>query len=320
VNAGDEGEGEELADRFSVEGYPTFVVVNAEGGTIDRWAGYETADRFIAALARSVADPTTIDQKRARFEQQPTQRDAMALGGYHGSRAEFREATRYYEDALRLGDPTGGQLYDMFDIYAWGHQREELGTEELVAIGERTLDSEELSVRQRMEVARTMSRAARNDDTLSAAPYIDAGLEASEGLEEPDLLDLRRSLLIEHALQVAGDKPRALELKRESLPEGWNDDANQLNGFAWWCFENELNMEEAEALARRGVELADGPDHQAQILDTVAEIVFLRGDRDEAVALIEQAAELDPESDYYREQLTRFSGDDVEVADAQPGD
>jgi tetratricopeptide (TPR) repeat protein len=320
VNAEEEGEGVELTERFSIEGYPTFVVVNAEGETIDRWAGYETPDEFIATLAQSTADPTTIAEKRARYGEQATLRDAVALGAYHGSLAEFRESARYYEDALRLSDSAGAYLYDLFEIHAWGHEEEEFGTEELVAIADRTLDSDEITVGQRVEVARAMSRAARTDETLSVAVYIEAGLEASEDAEEPDLLDLRRALLIEHALRVTGDKPRALELKRESLPEDWNDDPNQLNGFAWWCFENEMNLEEAEMLARRGVELTDDTHQQAQILDTVAEIVFLRGDRDEAVALIEQAAELDPESDYYREQLTRFSGDDVEVAGAQPGD
>ena len=42
------------------------------------------------------------------------------------------------------------------------------------------------------------------------------------------------------------------------------------------------------------------------ILDTLAEICNERGNPREAVALIEQAMEQQPESDYYPQQLARF--------------
>ena len=60
-----------------IKGYPTYVVINAEGSTISRWAGYDDAASFIEALAQSVADPTTIEEKRARYEARPTPEDAV---------------------------------------------------------------------------------------------------------------------------------------------------------------------------------------------------------------------------------------------------
>ena len=48
----------------------------------------------------------------------------------------------------------------------------------------------------------------------------------------------------------------------------------------------------------------------------MAEIVKrLRGDQAGAVALIQQAIELDPENDYYGEQLDKFAGAVAEVSD-----
>ena len=43
------------------------------------------------------------------------------------------------------------------------------------------------------------------------------------------------------------------------------------------------------------------------ILDTLAELVYLRGDQEEAVALIRQAIEQEPESEFYKEQLVKFA-------------
>ena len=53
-------------------------------------------------------------------------------------------------------------------------------------------------------------------------------------------------------LHVENNEAKAVELKYASMPEGWKDDPKELNSFSWWCFENLVHLEEAEALARRG--------------------------------------------------------------------
>ena len=62
----------------------------------------------------------------------------------------------------------------------------------------------------------------------------------------------------------------------------------------------------AEELARHGVELAEAGEEKANLLHTLAEICQMRGKGDEAVALIRQAIEEQPDSEYYKEQLVRF--------------
>lgn len=83
-------------------------------------------------------------------------------------------------------------------------------------------------------------------------------------------------------------------------------DPARLNNFAWWCFEENLNLSEAKTLAAKGVALANpGPD-KAMILDTLAEIVFQLGDSKEAASIMEKAIREDPNSKHYPKQLDRF--------------
>ena len=78
------------------------------------------------------------------------------------------------------------------------------------------------------------------------------------------------------------------------------------NSFAWLCFENRVNLEDAELLARRGAELAAPGKERAMILDTAAEICNARGNCDDAVELMRQALAEHPDSEHYATQLTRF--------------
>jgi thioredoxin-related protein len=47
---GDRGEGAALGQRFGVDGYPTFVMVDAQGRKIDEFSGYRGPDELIARL------------------------------------------------------------------------------------------------------------------------------------------------------------------------------------------------------------------------------------------------------------------------------
>lgn len=305
----EKGEGAELAEEFKVKGYPTFVVTNADGETINRWAGYDSPDDFIETVTKTLADPTTIDEKIARYETKPTLDDALALSGYYSSSGQFAEAADYIEQALAFEDADPALTYEAFIVYRWGYSDDAFSIDDVRAAADRAVESGALDAEQHLYLAMLMAKAAGDDAEWSAAPYIDSALAATEDLDDPELESNRRYVLIEQALRITGDKDRALELKREGLPEGWESDAKELNAFAWWCFENELNLEEAESSARLGVELAEADEEKAMIIDTLAEVVYLRGEEAEAVELIQQAIELSPDSDYYKEQLGKFSGE-----------
>jgi tetratricopeptide (TPR) repeat protein len=315
VNAEAEGEGVELAERFAIDGYPTFILTDADAETIERWWGFDTPAEFVATLEQAVADPTTIVEKKSRFDSSPTASDAAKLGRYHMTRGEQADAASYYERAIELGPPETGYEFELAEVGFSRLRAEQIELGEFRGMADRALASPHLEPDEIVQVASWMIDSLREDEPTAVASYIARGLEATVGQEDDEsLARARRNLLIDEALLVKNDSALAVDLKREGLSEGWESDPDKLNGFAWWCFENETNLEEAESLARRGVELATDDDQKARILDTVAEIVNLRGDRESATALMRQALELEPDNTYYREQLDRFSGEGETVA------
>lgn len=76
-----------------------------------------------------------------------------------------------------------------------------------------------------------------------------------------------------------------------------------LSDYAWYLAMRRTDLEEAERAARRAVELAPG---EADVFDTLAEVLFTRGEVKGAVSAIEKAIELDPGNVHYREQRLRF--------------
>jgi hypothetical protein len=150
----------------------------------------------------------------------------------------------------------------------------------------------------------SLGRKLENRDIM--VPYLELAMQVTEGSTEEKLVNARRGLRADHALFVTKDPKKAVAFKKEGMAEGWMETSDGLNSFAWWCFENRVNLEEADALARKGVTLAsDGPG-KAAILDTAAEICNARGNCKDAIVLIEQAIQADPGNEYYVKQRDRF--------------
>jgi tetratricopeptide (TPR) repeat protein len=79
------------------------------------------------------------------------------------------------------------------------------------------------------------------------------------------------------------------------------------NSAAWLSACCRRNLDGALAHANKAVELA--PDNAGH-LDTLAEVLFQRGDKDRAVATQKRAIELDPKKPYFRKQLRRLEAGD----------
>jgi tetratricopeptide (TPR) repeat protein len=303
----EKGEGIDLAKEYLVQGYPTFVLANAEGAVLDTWTGYGK-EHFLETCGLAVADPTTIQEKRARFEYAATPKDAKTLARFHGTRGEYAEAIALVDRAVVL-EPTAANRFDKFYFTMRAHTKssDEFPLEQVTAAAQAVVASSDADPSTLVQLADMMGYVGRNaEQPRLVVPYLEPALKATEGTEDPGLASSRQGLEIEYALLVLDDKDKALELKLASMPEGWKDDASGLNSFAWWCYENRLNLEEAEALARRGVDLAAPGKERAMILDTTAEICNARGNCDDAVELVRQALEEHPDNEYYAKQLKRF--------------
>jgi tetratricopeptide (TPR) repeat protein len=148
--------------------------------------------------------------------------------------------------------------------------------------------------------------AGQAGDPTIVVPHLEPALAASAESEDDWERRMHDRLLIEKVALVDGEVEKAVQLKKESLGEGWEEDPRSLNSLSWWCFERRINLEEAEALARKGVALAADDATKARILDTLAEILYARGSADEALAMIEQAITAAPDREHYKKQRERF--------------
>jgi tetratricopeptide (TPR) repeat protein len=76
-----------------------------------------------------------------------------------------------------------------------------------------------------------------------------------------------------------------------------------LNNLAWVSARCDRRLEDALPLARKANELRP---QTASYLDTLGEVLFRMGRREEAIACAEKCVKLSPQSSFYREQLERF--------------
>lgn len=294
------------AQTYEIRVYPSFVLVDATGETIARWAGYGK-ESFISSLNESLQDLTTIAGKQERFEANPTAADAAALGSYHDARGEAREAVNYYRQAQKLNpDPDRDYRFAVFQNISQGMRAELFSQEELKQAAADVIEQGR-NLEEVLWVAMMMhQRALSQDDPESSSFYLGAALARTEGDTTPAVLAQRKELLAEHALFVLKDEARAVAYKKETLSADWQASDSELNSYAWWCFERNINLADAEAMARKGVEVAAPGRAKAMILDTLADICSARGNHADAIAAINQAMAQEPDSEYYARQLAKF--------------
>ena len=179
VNAED-SLGAPLAATHTVRNYPTWVLMDAKGGIVDRWLGYEKT-HFLETLAEGIADPVTIDQRLARFETAPSSADAARLARYQASRREYREGVRLYREAQRL-DASASRDYSepIFDLMTRGLSDSLFTPDELLAAAQAVLASPRRTPRSLLQMAGALQRAAASlGDRAFGADAVQAACDAT---------------------------------------------------------------------------------------------------------------------------------------------
>ena len=95
---------------------------------------------------------------------------------------------------------------------------------------------------------------------------------------------------------------RVVDLYRRGIA-AFPKDPRLMNGLAWFYVKHRINLDEAFRLAGRAHELEP---RSWQIVDTLAEIHYARGNVVQAHQLARQALTLDPKNPYLRDQVARF--------------
>lgn len=126
---------------------------------------------------------------------------------------------------------------------------------------------------------------------LEAQDLAEAHLRFAEAYEKSGHADLARM-----------ERERVGEALRRALQRGEND-ASTLNGLAWVTATNDVFLDEALQAAERAVRLEP---KNTGILDTLAEVHYRRGEKDQAVDVISRALAIEPNDEYLKGQLARF--------------
>ncbi|MDH4038752.1 MAG: thioredoxin domain-containing protein [Candidatus Krumholzibacteria bacterium] len=87
------------------------------------------------------------------------------------------------------------------------------------------------------------------------------------------------------------------------ITEPHQDDAGALNGFAWFCAQRKIGLDQALPVALKAVELSE---RDPGILDTLAEVYYARGEYDDAIKIGREALASDPDDPYFKEQVEKF--------------
>ena len=306
----EKGEGPQLAETFDVHSYPTFAVVNTDGAESDRWVGYDTPENWIKVSDQARADLRSIPDKKKAYAQKPNLALAKSLSRYSLATGDNVAAVDYLRTSKKLdSDAEARARYDqaLLQAMAGGAKKGDFTTAEVMAQADVVIAAPDVADKTMLETAYFVGTVARQAEDMSLySPYLAKAFTASKGSEDEMVQKYRGYLEADHALYVEKDEDKAINIKKSGMAEGWQEDPKQLNSFAWWCYENDLNLEEAEDLALKGVRLATDEGERANILDTAAEICNARGDCSKAVQLIREAIELDPDREYFQDQLARF--------------
>jgi tetratricopeptide (TPR) repeat protein len=305
-----EGEGPELKEIYDVGStYPVFILTNSEGEIITRWTGYSTAGQFVYKLNASLKDLRTIKERRAQFEANPTLQEALALGRFYAEIGEHLEAVSMFRRAEKLSGQRKVSLHnDIFKNMAEAVWKEMAPYDSIYPAAEYVLASEDAA--GIIKMATLMSRLSRKfDHTDNLGKYLDAGIQAASASNNPKDTEDRYLLVAEHALQIAHDTAKAIEIKEMSMGNGWETNPNKFYGYAKWCLEREVNLGAAEMYARQAVQVAGNPEMKARVLNTLSEIYEARGNYEGAIGAIQMAIENHPENPYYQTRL-----DDIEDA------
>ncbi len=304
-----EGEGLELSKQYKIGNhFPVFILANSSGEVIYRWTGYTGSNRFINSFRKGLSDLTTINERIARLGTNAAFADAIFLASYSSDTGEHLNAVEYYRQAGSLATSRNSDYsYEIFQNTANAALKDMIAFDEVLPAADGVLNSKRKGTNNIVRMARIISRLARKyDKTGRIAKYLQAGIDATSNGRKESVRESHMLFMADYALYVNIDTAEAVNIKKTSLGDNWLSNPEKYYGYAKWCLERKIKLDEAEHYAREAGKRAYAGEFRAKVLNTLAEIVFIRGDTNEAIRLIDMAIEQDPEKDSYKEQRKRF--------------
>ncbi len=304
-----EGEGVELSKTYKVgHTYPVFILTAGNGDIIYRWTGYTGAPRFISSLNKAMSDLTTVKERIAKYDSDPTHERAVLLARYFAETGEYLDAITYFKEAERSKrSPNLDYFYDIFANSANAAWSDMLSFEEVLPVADSIIYSSRKDNKTIIRMAQAMSRLTRKlEKEEYVKKYLQAGLDAAAVSGNRNNDDTHASLLIEYALQVENDTIKAITKKKESMGADWTKNPEKFYNYSKWCLERKVALSEAEFLAKKAAHLAKGAEFKAQVYNTLAEICYARGNLEEAIKIMDLAIEQDPGNTQYQDRQDQY--------------
>jgi len=300
------GKSKAMARYHEVQAVPTFTLYHPTDGPLHQWKGAGIKG-FVRNLQLALEEPTPILTRVEDFKTTPTARDAELLGFFKVSTGKFGQAIPYFEEAERLD--TQRQCHaEIFDASYNGFAQKQITVDQLCDAADRVLAVEHEG-RELLSLGAIMVYLTEEGrEPARCTPYVREALDTTKDTKKEEELTVRRRLQPAYTLYVSEDQDLALEQKIAGLPVAWESSASELNNLAWWCAVHGIHLEKAEEWVSQAVDLipvTEGP-RRASIIDTWAEVAWNRGNRSQAVELLEQALELDPDNTTLSDRLTSY--------------
>lgn len=264
-------QGKAVMEKYRVRGVPTLLVLGVDGLEVDRIEGYRPTEEFVKEVGRIQQGQETIPALRKKVAENPNDTASRLALARRLSDSSPREAV-----ALVEGVTAKSQGDRAADAEAW------------ITLARAARNSD--------DAARANAAYARVLTDYSDTEYAGEALQASVPGEDVDaaqayLGKVRKTCknprLASFAdAMVAEVHLHAAEQALARRAELAKDDAQALNEIAWTSFERKLNLDKATDWARRAVELSK---REPVVLDTLANILFLTGNVDEAITLEKEA-------------------------------
>jgi tetratricopeptide (TPR) repeat protein len=254
--------GRKQRETWSVPGYPTMLVLTAEGNEIDRIVGFNgNKDEYFQKIKDYVEGRNTLQDLLARHQADSNNINLnYEIANKLNDRGDDQAALGYYQKVLALepdqqSEPYLNSEFNIAEYYAYDEDNP--------------------------DPLRQLAQKCSNDQQKYFA-YSS----------------------LTHYFDRKKDQPNAIQTYEEAI-KALPDNPALMNSYAWFIFQNRVKdkYQRGIALARRAVEIEPKSD---SIWDTLGQLLFEAGYVDEAIAAMQQAADLAPDDDSYRENLNRY--------------
>jgi thioredoxin-related protein len=244
----EKGEGIDIAKKYKVRGYPTILLITADGQEIDRVLGFVPPDPFLKNITDYVNGVGTIGSLKARLAEEPNDPATVyAVASKYAERNDYADAAEQFKHLLAL-DPgnTLGHREEARYIIAMASYREEKDPTGLKAFVREFPSSE----KTRSVLRTIISASLKNKDGESAREffrqYEERWPDDAPSLNNYAWTAAENKMNLDHAAEVAR---RAV-----SLAESPGTKAMYLDTYATVEF-NRGNVDEAIRLEQEALNL-----------------------------------------------------------------